>query len=29
VVLFGSPTGTQGFSGRYKHVEIHKILIAG
>ena len=29
VVLFGSPTGTQGFSGRYKHVEIHKFLIAG
>ena len=26
VVLFGSPTGTQGFSGRYKHVEIHKFL---
>src|SRR6476619_6588494 len=29
VVLFGSPTGTQGFSGRYKHVQIHKFLIAG
>ncbi len=29
VVLFGSPTGTQGFSGRYKHVEIDKFLIAG
>ena len=29
VVLFGSPTGTQGFSGRYKHVDIHKFLIAG
>ena len=29
VVIFGSPTGTQGFSGRYKHVEIHKFLIAG
>jgi hypothetical protein len=29
VVLFGSPTGTQGFSGRYKRVEIHKFLIAG
>jgi hypothetical protein len=28
-VIFGSPTGTQGFSGRYKHVEIHKFLIAG
>jgi sigma non-opioid intracellular receptor len=28
VVLFGSPTGTQGFSGRYKHVEIHKFLLA-
>ena len=25
VVLFGSPSGTQGFSGRYKHVSIHKI----
>src|ERR1044072_7514773 len=29
VVLFGSPTGTQGFLGRYKHVDIHKFLIAG
>ena len=29
VVLFGSPSGTQGFSGRYKHVEIHKFLLAG
>src|SRR3954465_1798027 len=29
VVLFGTPTGTQGFSGRYKHVEIHKFLMAG
>jgi hypothetical protein len=29
VVLFGSPTGTQGFSGRYKHVAIHKFLLAG
>ena len=29
VVIFGSPTGTQGFSGRYKHVDIHKFLIAG
>ena len=29
IVLFGSPSGTQGFSGRYKHVEIHKFLIAG
>jgi sigma non-opioid intracellular receptor len=29
LVLFGTPTGTQGFSGRYKHVEIHKFLIAG
>ena len=29
VVLFGTPTGTQGFSGRYKHVEIHKFLVAG
>ena len=29
VVLFGSPTGTQGFSSRYKHVEIHKFLLAG
>jgi sigma non-opioid intracellular receptor len=29
VVLFGSPSGTQGFSGRYKHVEIHKFLMAG
>ncbi|WP_293010375.1 isomerase [Mycobacterium sp.] len=29
IVLFGSPTGTQGFSGRYKHVEIHKFLLAG
>ncbi|NVN49977.1 isomerase [Mycolicibacterium hippocampi] len=29
IVIFGSPTGTQGFSGRYKHVDIHKFLIAG
>ncbi len=29
LVLFGSPTGTQGFSGRYKHVDIHKYLLAG
>lgn len=29
VVIFGSPTGTQGFSGRYKRVEIHKFLMAG
>lgn len=29
VVIFGSPTGTQGFSGRYKHVQIHKFLVAG
>jgi hypothetical protein len=29
VVIFGSPSGTQGFSGRYKHVEIHKYLLAG
>jgi sigma non-opioid intracellular receptor len=29
VVIFGSPTGTQGFSGRYKHVKIHKFLMAG
>jgi sigma non-opioid intracellular receptor len=29
IVLFGSPTGTQSFSGRYKHVDIHKFLLAG
>lgn len=29
VVIFGSPTGTQGFSGRYKHVDIYKFLLAG
>ncbi|OBB28127.1 isomerase [Mycolicibacterium elephantis] len=29
IVLFGSPTGTQGFSGRYKRVQIHKFLLAG
>lgn len=29
IVIFGSPTGTHGFSGRYKHVEIHKFLMAG
>jgi sigma non-opioid intracellular receptor len=29
VVIFGSPTGTQGFSGRYKHVQVHKFLMAG
>jgi len=29
VVLFGSPTGTQGFSGRYRRVQIHKFLMPG
>jgi hypothetical protein len=29
IVLFGSPSGTQGFSGRYKHVQIHKFLMSG
>lgn len=29
IVIFRTPTGTQGFSGRYKHVQIHKFLIAG
>lgn len=29
IVLFGSPTGRQGFSGRYKCVQIHKFLMAG
>lgn len=29
IVIFGSPTGTQGFSGRYKRVQIDKFLIAG
>ena len=29
IVIFASPTGTQGFSGRYKHVQIHKFLMAG
>jgi hypothetical protein len=29
IVIFGTPSGTQGFSGRYKHVEIHKFLMAG
>ena len=29
IVIFGSPTGTQGFSGRYKRVDIHKFLLAG
>ena len=29
VVIFGTPTGTQGFSGRYRHVDIHKFLLAG
>lgn len=29
IVIFGSPTGTQGFSGRYKRVRIDKFLIAG
>ncbi|SEH71243.1 ERG2 and Sigma1 receptor like protein [Mycolicibacterium rutilum] len=29
LVIFGSPTGTQGFSGRYKRVQIHKFLMAG
>ncbi len=29
IVIFGSPTGTQGFSGRYNHVSIHKFLLAG
>lgn len=29
LVIFGSPTGTQGFSGRYKHIDIYKLLLAG
>ena len=29
IVIFGTPTGTQGFSGRYKHVEIQKFLMIG
>jgi hypothetical protein len=29
LVIFGSPTGSVGFSGRYRHVDIHKFLIAG
>lgn len=29
LVIFGSPTGTQGFSGRYKHVDIHKFVLSG
>jgi sigma non-opioid intracellular receptor len=29
LVIFGTPTGTQGFSGRYKHVQIHKFLMVG
>ncbi len=29
IVIFGSPTGTEGFPGRYKHVDIHKYLLAG
>ena len=29
IVIFGTPTGTQGFSGRYKRVQIHKFLMAG
>jgi sigma non-opioid intracellular receptor len=29
IVIFGTPAGTQGFSGRYKRVQIHKFLMAG
>lgn len=29
IVIFGSPTGTQGFSGRYKRVDIHKFQLTG
>ena len=29
LVLFGTPTGSEGFSGRYNRVEIHKWLLAG
>jgi hypothetical protein len=29
IVIFGTPTGAQGFSGRYKHMQIHKFLMAG
>jgi sigma non-opioid intracellular receptor len=29
IVIFGSPTGTQGFSGRYKRVQIDKFLMSG
>ena len=29
IVIFGTPTGTQGFSGRYKRVQVHKSLMSG
>lgn len=29
LLIFGSPSGTQGFSGRYNFMEVHKVLLAG
>lgn len=29
LLIFGTPSGTQGFSGRYNFMEIHKFLLAG
>ncbi len=29
LLIFGSPCGTQGFSGRYNFLEVHKVLLAG
>jgi sigma non-opioid intracellular receptor len=29
LLMFGAPVATQGFSGRYNHIDIHKFILAG
>jgi sigma non-opioid intracellular receptor len=29
LLIFGSPAATNGFTGRYNHVDIHKVVLAG
>jgi hypothetical protein len=29
LLIFGSPAATSGYTGRYRHVDIHKVILAG
>jgi sigma non-opioid intracellular receptor len=29
LLIFGAPAGTQGFTGRYNHMELYKVILAG